>query len=155
MVCVLGSLGAMQMLAPRVYVAMARDGVLPASAAAIHPRLGTPVRAIAIQAGLACLLVALGTFDTIVAYFVFITVVFIGATVASVFVLRRRDPSFHVPGHPWTAAVFLLLVAVLLALLGLNNPLQALLGLGLVAAALPVYRLIRARRAAFLEARTR
>jgi APA family basic amino acid/polyamine antiporter len=87
-------------------------------------------------------LVALGTFDTIVAYFVFITVVFIAATVGSVFVLRRHDPGFHVPGYPWTPVAFLVMVAVLLALLALNNPLQALLGLGLVAAALPVYQMI-------------
>ena len=141
-VCILGSLGTMQMVAPRLYFAMAEDGLFPAAAAAVHPRLGTPTRAIATQAVLASLLVGLGTFDTIVAYFVFITVVFIAATVGSVFVLRRRDPAFHVPGYPWTPLVFLLMVAVLLALLVLNNPLQALLGLGVVAAALPVYQLI-------------
>ena len=90
----------MQMLAPRLYFAMAQDGLFPAGAAAVHPRFGTPARAIATQAVLASVLVALGTFDTIVAYFVFITVVFIAATVASVFVLRRRDPAFHVPGYP-------------------------------------------------------
>ena len=87
--------------------------------------------------------------------FVFITVVFIAATVGSVFVLRRRDPAFHVPGYPWTPLVFLAMVAALLALLGLNNPLQALLGLGLVAAALPVYQIIRrARRPAVIEETT-
>ena len=141
-VCVLGSLGVMQMLAPRLYFAMAQDGLFPAAAAVVHPRFGTPARAITTQAVLASVLVALGTFDTIVAYFVFITVVFIAATVGSVFVLRRRDPTFHVPGYPWTPVMFLVMVAVLLALLALNNPLQALLGLGLVAAALPVYRII-------------
>jgi APA family basic amino acid/polyamine antiporter len=141
-VCVLGSLGAMQMVAPRLYFAMAEDGLFPAAAAAVHPRFGTPARAIATQAALASVLVGLGTFDTIVAYFVFITVVFIAATVGSVFVLRRRDPAFHVPGYPWTPLVFLLMVAVLLALLVLNNPLQAFLGLCVVAAALPVYQLI-------------
>ena len=141
-VCVLGSLGAMQMVAPRLYFAMAEDRLFPAAAAAVHPRFGTPARAIATQAVLASVLVGLGTFDTIVAYFVFITVVFIAATVGSVFVLRRRDPAFHVPGYPWTPLVFLLMVAVLLALLLLNNPLQAFLGLGVVAAALPVYQLI-------------
>jgi APA family basic amino acid/polyamine antiporter len=47
-----------------------------------------------------------------------------------------------VPGYPWTPLVFLLMVAVLLALLVLNNPLQAFLGLCVVAAALPVYQLI-------------
>ena len=71
-------------------------------AAALHPRFGTPARAIAIQAVLACVMVGLGTFDTIVAYFVFISVVFIAATVASVFVQRRRDAGFLVPGYPWT-----------------------------------------------------
>jgi APA family basic amino acid/polyamine antiporter len=142
MVCVLGSLGTTQMLAPRLYVAMAEDGVFPAAAAAVQPRFGTPARAIATQAALASVLVALGTFDTIVAYFVFITVVFIAATVASVFVMRRRDPAFQVPGYPWTPLTFLLMVAVLLALLALNNPLQAALGLALVAAALPFYRMI-------------
>ncbi len=146
-VCVLGSLGAMQMVAPRLYIAMARDGLFPAAAAAIHPRFGTPARAIALQAVLASLLVGLGTFDTIVAYFVFITVVFIAATVASVFVLRRREASFTVPGHPWTPIAFLALVAVLLVLLALNNPLQALLGAVVVGAAFPVYHYLRARKA--------
>ena len=151
-VCVLGSLGAMQMLAPRVYVAMADDGVFPAGAAAIHPRLGTPARAIAIQAVFASLLVALGTFDTIVAYFLFISVVFVAATVGAVFVLRRHDPSFRVPGYPWPPIVFLLLVALFLTLVALNNPLQALLGIAVVAAALPAYRFVAARRAPLLEA---
>lgn len=144
-VCVLGSLGAMQMVAPRLYIAMAADGLFPAAAAAIHPWFGTPARAIILQAALASLLVVLGTFDTIVAYFVFVTVVFIAATVAGVFVLRRREGDFTVPGHPWTPAVFLALVAALLVLLGASNPVQALLGAAVVGAAVPVYRVLRAR----------
>lgn len=151
-VCVLGSLGAMQMVAPRLYFAMAQDGLFPAAAAALHPRFGTPARAIVLQAVLASVLVVLGTFDTIVAYFVFITVVFIAATVAGVFVLRRRDPSFHVPGAPWTPAIFLGMVGLLLGLLALNSPLQAALGLLIVAAAVPVYQLVwQPRQAAGLE----
>jgi APA family basic amino acid/polyamine antiporter len=145
-VCVLGSLGSMQMIAPRLYVAMARDGVLPASVAAIHPRLGTPVRAIVTQAILASLLVAIGTFDTIVAFFVFVTVLFIAATVVGLFVLRRREPTLAVPLHPGPATVFLVLVGVLLLLIAASNPVQAGLGVAVVAAALPVYRMIHARR---------
>ncbi len=144
-VCVFGSLGAMQMIAPRIYTAMARDGVLPAAVAAIHPRWGTPARAIAAQAILASLLVAIGTFESIVAFFVFIVVAFIAATVVGVFVLRRRDRSIVVPMHPWPAIVFLLLVGVLLVLVGASNPLLALLGVVTVLAALPVYRIIQAR----------
>jgi APA family basic amino acid/polyamine antiporter len=144
-VCVLGSLGAMLMLAPRLYFAMAHDGLFPAVAAAVHPRFGTPARAIAIQATLASVLVAVGTFESIVSYFVFITVVFIALTVASVFVLKRREPGWHVPGHPWTPIVFLVMVGVLLVLMAANSPLQALLGSAIVALGLPVYRLIAAR----------
>jgi len=144
-VCVLGSLGAMLMLAPRLYFAMAQDKLFPAGAAAVHPRFGTPARAIAIQAVLASVLVGLGTFESIVSYFVFITVVFIALTVASVFVLKRREPNLRVPGYPWTPAVFLVMVAVLLVLIAANSPLQAVLGAGIVALGMPVYRLIEPR----------
>ena len=138
--CVLGSLAAMLMLAPRVYFAMARDGLFPAAAAVIHPRFGTPARAIGAQALLSSVLVVLGTFDSIVAYFIFVTVAFIALTVAATFVLRRRDPTLRPPGHPWPAAIFLCMVAGLLVLLAVNNPVQALLGVGVVALGLPVYR---------------
>lgn len=140
-VCVLGSLAAVLMFSPRVYFAMAKDGLFPAAAAAVHPRFGTPARAIAAQAVVASALVAVGTFDTIVAYFIFITVVFLALTVGAVFVLARRDPAFKVPGHPWPALTFLVLVAGVLALLALNNPLQAALGAGLVTFGIPVYHL--------------
>jgi APA family basic amino acid/polyamine antiporter len=142
-VCVLGSLAALQMMAPRTYFAMARDGALPSAVAALDPRFGTPVRAIATQAVFASIMVALGTFDIIVAYFVFITVVFITATVASVFVLRRRDPTFHVPGYPSTPLAFIAMTVALLAMLLMTNPVQAMLGIGIVALAIPVYRLVR------------
>jgi APA family basic amino acid/polyamine antiporter len=152
-ICVLGSLGAMLMFAPRVYVAMAQDGVFPAAAGAIHPRFGTPARAIVLEAVLASMLVALGSFDSIVAYFVFITVVFIALTVASVFVVARREEAFRVPGHPWPAIVFLGLVAGLLLLLAINNPLQAAAGSALVLAGIPAYHLLqrRGRRAPLEE----
>jgi len=131
-VCVAGSLAAIVMLAPRVYFAMARDGLFPSWAAAIDARSGTPARAIALQAALAMVLVAVGTFDTIVAYFVFVTVVFIAATVAGVFVLQRRE-TLHVPAYPWAPSAFLAAVVPILALLAINAPLQALLGTGIVA----------------------
>ena len=130
----------MLMLAPRVYFAMARDGLFPAAAAAVHPRFGTPARAIGAQALLASVLVLFGTFDSIVAYFIFVTVAFIGLTVAAVFVLHRRDAAWREPGHPWPALIFLCMVGGLLVLLALNNPLQAALGVAVVALGVPVYR---------------
>lgn len=76
-ISVLGSMAAVIMSAPRVYYAMARDGLFLPQAAQLHPRFATPARAIIIQATLASLLVAVGTFNQIVAYFIFITVIFI------------------------------------------------------------------------------
>jgi basic amino acid/polyamine antiporter, APA family len=144
MVSVLGSLAAVIMAAPRVYYAMARDHLFVPAAAAIHPRYGTPARAIALQALMASLLVALGTFNEIIAYFIFITVVFVALTVVGVFVLRRRagPPGYRLPGYPLVPVVFLLLVAVLLGLLAMGNPLQAFLGVAVVGLGLPVYQLL-------------
>jgi APA family basic amino acid/polyamine antiporter len=141
---VLGSLFAFMTSAPRVYYAMARDGTMPGFAGRIDGRTGVPVRAVLLQAGLAALLVVLGTFDTVVAYFVFVTVAFLGLTVAGVFVLRRRHgpPPAPAPLFPWTPAVFLASIVVVLALLASARSSQALLGVAVVAAGLPVYRWI-------------
>ena len=139
---VLGSLAGFVMVAPRAYYAMSRDGVFLKSAAALHPRFGTPTRAIALQAALASLLVLIGSFEEILAYFIFITVVFIALTVAGVFRLRRKsggDSPFMTPAYPFTPLIFLALVSVLLVLLAANRPKQALYGLGVVLAGLPVY----------------
>src|SRR6476620_12800212 len=117
----MGSLAAVGMSAPRVYFAMARDGLFIPAAAAIHPRYGTPARAIVIQAALASLLVLAGTFDTIMSYFVFVVVIFIALTVAALFVFRRRQvqaSAYRTPGYPFTPIMFLLLIALLLFLLG-------------------------------------
>lgn len=147
-ISVLGSLTAIIMSAPRVYYAMAADGLFFKAAASIHPRFGTPARAIALQAALATGLIALGTFEQIIAYFVFVTVIFIALTVAALFVLRRRSKvtMYRAPGYPATPILFLSLVAVLLVLLASHDAKQALLGVAVVGLGLPVYELIVRKR---------
>lgn len=142
-VSVAGSLAVLLMALPRVYYAMARDRLFFPAMGAIHQRFGTPARAILLQAALASVLIALGTFEQILAYFIFVTVLFLGLTTLGVFVLRRRDPAAPAPtpGYPATPAVFLALVLVLLVLLAARNPIQALLGVAVVAAGAPVYQL--------------
>jgi basic amino acid/polyamine antiporter, APA family len=150
-VCVVSSMASFMMTAPRVYYAMARDGVFPKAVAAVHPRFGTPYRAILLQAVLAVFLVLFATFAQIVAYFIFVTVLFVALTVAAVFVLRRRNPpegGYRTPGFPITPLVFLVLVAVLLFLLASQNPVQASLGVGVVVLGWPVYRMVFRREGA-------
>ena len=142
-IAVFGSLAAVVMSAPRVYFAMARDRLFVPAAAVLHRRFDTPARAIVIQATLACLLVLLGSFDTIISYFIFVVVIFIGLTVASIFVFRRRDSKNSAvaltPAYPLPPVVFLLLTALILLLLGGRRPLEAVLGVAVVLLGLPVY----------------
>jgi APA family basic amino acid/polyamine antiporter len=143
-VSVLGSLAAVMLATPRVYVALARDGVFPERLARYHPAAGTPATAIALQASLAAILVLLGTFADIVAYFIFVTVAFIAASVAALYRLPApAGDGFRTPGRRVTPAVFVGLCALLLALLLLGKPAQALLGVLVVALGAPVYAALR------------
>jgi APA family basic amino acid/polyamine antiporter len=143
-IAVLGSLSTIIMSAPRVYFAMARDGLFVPGVARLHPRFGTPVRAIILQAILASLLVMVGRFNEIISYFIFVVVIFLGLTVAALFLLRNRPETspFRTPGYPLTPLAFLLLIAVMLFLLAANNPLQSFLGVGVVLLGVPVYYLL-------------
>ena len=148
-IAILGSLAALIMSAPRVYFAMARDGLFFPAAASVHPRFGTPARAIALQAILASILVAAGNFEQIIGYFIFVVVIFIALTIVGLFLLRRKGsahPGYLTPGYPVTPLLFLLLVGVMLFLLGSGNPKQSLLGVGVVALGIPVYYVFFRRR---------
>jgi len=151
-VAVVGSLLALLMALPRVYYAMARDGAFFKAVAEVHPRFGTPLRAIVIQATLASVIVLLSSssraFQQVLSYFIFVTVAFLALTVVGLIVMRRREGAarFPTPAYPLPPAVFLILVVVMLFLLGANNPLQAALGVAIVALGIPLYFLVfRAR----------
>lgn len=141
-ISVLGSLAALVMSAPRVYFAMAKDGLFASAIAEVHPRFGTPARAVALQAIVASILVTLGNFKQIVSYFVFVIVIFIGLTVAALFVLRRKGEGksgFRTPGYPFTPIFFLVLTAGMLLLMVTASPKESLLGVGVVALGIPIY----------------
>jgi amino acid transporter len=138
------------MMLPRLYYAMGRDGVFPAGFGRLHPTRGTPVRAILLQAALASVLVAIGTFNAIIAYFIFVTVAFVGLTVAGALgrTMTARPPGgTRSTGVPIAAVTFLVLVAGLLVLIAMNRPVQAMAGVAIVLAGLPVYAVIEHRRA--------
>ena len=141
-ISVLGSLAAVVMSAPRVYFAMARDGVFLSSVARLHKHYETPARAIALQAVLASVLVVAGSFNDIISYFVFVVILFIALTIIALFKFRRDDSSnvrYLTPGYPVTPILFLIMIVCLLVLIAGDKPKQAFLGLGVVALGLPVY----------------
>jgi APA family basic amino acid/polyamine antiporter len=163
-----GSLAAFLMSAPRVYYAMADDGVFPSALARIDPRRGTPIRAILAQTALAVAILAAGRFETIVAYFVFITVVFLIIAVAGIYRIRSREaaalqyrgtaalqggstaaPSarlFRLPGYPLTPIGFLVPAVAVVALVAASNPLQSIAGACAVATGLVVWPRLGAGR---------
>jgi APA family basic amino acid/polyamine antiporter len=149
--CVLGSLAVLTMVSPRVYFAMAQDGLFFNKVALPDPRFGTPSRAIAIQIGMASLLVLWGSFNQIISYFIFVAIAFIGITISTIFVIRRRQPEADnvilAPGYPFTPLFYLTVVAILLVLMLMHSWLQPLVGVAVVLAGWPVYLLLERRHA--------
>ena len=107
------------MAAPRVYFAMARDGVFFASFGAVDPRSDVPARATLVQATLATVLALSGSFGQILAYFMVPTLVFLAFTVTGIFVLQKRHPkerSLAPPGYPISPLLFLLPIVTVILL---------------------------------------
>jgi APA family basic amino acid/polyamine antiporter len=120
---------------------MARDGLFFRGFANVDPDRGTPARAVALQAGLAVLLVLTGTFDQIIIYFMVPTIAFLAFTITAVFVLRRGSatrPPLSTPGYPVSPSIFVGLIVLLLFLLISNRPRESLIGLFIVLLGIPV-----------------
>ena len=118
-ISVAGSLAAILMAAPRVYFAMARDGLFFASFGAVDPARDVPARATLVQAMLATALALSGSFGQILAYFMVPTLVFLAFTVAGIFVLQkrhRREGSLAPPGYPISPLLFLLPIVTVILL---------------------------------------
>ncbi len=105
-----GFLAQSMLTAPRVYFAMANDGVFFRSVAYVHPRTHVPIIAIALQGVWAIVIALTGTYAQVVNYVIAMDCIFFGLTAACLFVFRRRSgqgPDFRVPGHPWTTLLFI------------------------------------------------
>jgi APA family basic amino acid/polyamine antiporter len=100
-VSLLASVSAMTFAGPRVYFAMARDGLFFRAASAIHPRYHTPSNAILAQSVWTSILVLTATADALVTYTGFAITLFLGLAVVSLFVLRAREPDVPRPFRAW------------------------------------------------------
>ncbi len=145
---------------PRIFFAMARDGLLPASIRKIHGRWETPANAIAIQAAWSIVLIAVAfawkaepgeAFDALTDFVIFGGTIFYALAVAAVFVLRRKHPEWARPyrtwGYPLTPALFLTMYgAVMISLLS-EKWVQSLAGSALIGAGVLFYRFAKSRTA--------
>jgi APA family basic amino acid/polyamine antiporter len=145
-----GFLAQSMLTAPRVYFAMAEDGVFFRSVAWVHPKTHVPVIAIALQGVWAILIALTGTYAQVVNYVVAMDCIFFGLTACCLFVLRRRAAAgertaYQVPGHPWTTILFIVAEWVVVVSTFAHDPIRSCIGLGIAAAGLPAYLLWRAR----------
>ena len=144
MVSTFGTLNGSLLTSPRIFFAMADDGLFFRRVAAVHPRFETPYVAIGLAAVLGVIFVLFRTFEQLADAFVTAIVPFYALGVAAVFTLRRRpgyDPSFRVPGYPIVPALFVLATIYLLsnAILDPASRWATLAVLGVVVLGIPVY----------------
>jgi len=150
LVSIFSALNGMVLTAPRMYYAMARDGLFFERLGTVHPKFGTPAFAIILFAIWGAALAASGTFEQLLTYAVFTGWIFYALGALAVFVLRRREPNavrpFRVPGYPVTPALFVLAAGALVVNTILTQSLRAAIGLGVVALGAPMFYLWRALR---------
>ena len=142
-VSILGSLNVTVMIGPRIYYAMAKDGLFFQGLTRVHPRFSTPSNAIVLQALWSCVLILTGTFHFLLNYVSVIITVFSGLTVGALLVLRTKRPELKRPykiwGYPLVPVLFILVIlGIALATLK-EKPMDALRGLGIVVLGVPAY----------------
>jgi APA family basic amino acid/polyamine antiporter len=136
----LGFLSQGMLTTPRVYFAMAEDGLFFRRVAEIWPRTRAPVFAILLQGAAAIVIALSGTFGQILSYVVSVDFIWFGLTGAALIVFRRRSPAsagFSVPGHPFTTGIFVIACWTIVAATVWNEPANSLVGFLILFAGIP------------------
>ena len=149
LVAIFSACNGLTLTAPRLYYAMARDGVFFKRLADVHPRFGTPAVAIIASSVWAAVLALSGTFEQLLTYVVFAGWIFYGLGALAVFADRRQRPNgprpFKVPGYPLTPILFVASAAAIVINTMVSQPARAALGLVAVALGIPIFYLWRLR----------
>jgi basic amino acid/polyamine antiporter, APA family len=154
-VSTLGFLSQSMLTAPRVYFAMAEDGLFFANLARLN-RARAPAFAIMLQGAFAIVIAFSGRYEQILNYVVSVDVVFFALTAACIFVFRQRmrdakTDTFRVPGHPFTTLFFIVACCTIVFSTVRRYPHNSLIGLGIMLTGLPVYFFWRSRQSRFVK----
>ncbi len=142
-----GTMSAMVWAGPRVYYAMAKDGLIPSYFCKTSGAQSTPINATLLQSLWASVLIVSGSFEQLVIYSGTVLTIFSALAVGAVFVLRQREPDlarpFRTPLYPWVPAFFLLAsIAIVWNALS-ERPAEGAMGIATVLAGAPLYLLWR------------
>ncbi|MBT8218394.1 MAG: amino acid permease [Bacteroidia bacterium] len=142
-ISIFGTVSIYTMSAPRIYQAMAEDGIFFKKLAEIHPTYGTPANAMLFQAVWAVvLLVFWGTFHDLITYVTFADLSFMLLAGVSIFIFRKRSihsTAYKVPLYPWIPLMFAIATLAFVLNTLVERPLQSGIGIGLLALGLPFY----------------
>lgn len=141
----LGFLSQSMLTAPRVYYAMAKDGVFFRAVGRVNGSTRVPVVAIVLQGVVAIAITLTGTYEQILDYVVSVDLAFLGLTGGALFIFRRRHGpgEFRTPGHPVTTAIFTLACWVVVIATVVHAPLHSAIGYAILLAGLVAYWLWR------------
>ncbi|HEY7897733.1 MAG TPA: amino acid permease [Gemmatimonadaceae bacterium] len=130
---------------PRVYQAMAADGLFFKVIARISPRSHTPVTAIALQGTLCAIVAASGSYESIMSYVTSVDFIFYGLAALALFIFRARDRNrvgavgYTVPGHPWTTGFFMIASWIVVGTTIYSDPRHSLIGIAALCLGVPTY----------------
>jgi APA family basic amino acid/polyamine antiporter len=143
LITTLGCTNTTILAAPRLYYAMAKEGLFFKSAGDLNPIHNTPSKAFIYQGVVVSLLVISGSFDQLTDMLIFASFIFYGATTLGVFILRKKMPDAPRPyktwGYPIVPALFILFCVALIVITFAAKPREALMGLGLMLLGVPFY----------------
>jgi APA family basic amino acid/polyamine antiporter len=144
-----GALNGIVLLGPRVYYQMANDGLWFQWAREIHPRFQTPGKAILLQGAWSSVLVWTGTYRALFTRVIYTEWIFFALLALGIILLRRRSgyrPAWRMPLVPFAPVLFIVASAAIVINQIAADPLQAAMGLGIVATGFPAYFLWARRR---------
>ncbi len=149
-VSALGSMNSSVLSGARVGYAMARDGIFFKIAGGIHPKFRTPGRALIFQGVLASLMALTGTFEELSNLFIFAAWIFYGFAVVALFRMRRTEPDLPRPyrcwGYPWVPGLFVAGALALTINIWIQRPGRSSIGMLLILAGLPFYKMWAGRQ---------
>ena len=158
LISVFGALNGAVFVGPRVYYAMAKDGLFFKKVSEVHPRFGTPGFSIIVQTIWTCILTVSGTFEQLFTFVVFMTVLFYILTAASVFTLRKKYPDLPRPyktwGYPVIPIVFIVTSLGILVNTLIGRPVESLIGLVITLIGIPVYYVWKKRKTKYEKSKS-
>ncbi len=150
-ISIFGTIGIYTMTAPRIYFAMAQDGLFFEGLSKIHPKYKTPAAAMILQAIWAVILLLFwGSFHNLITYVTFMDIVFMTLAGISVFIFRKKrkdaERPYKVILYPIVPLIFILISAAFVVNTLIERPFQAIAGIALLGLGLPVYWWFREQR---------